>query len=56
MMQNFVILAKGYGYNQLHLSVHVENYRAVSFYEKLGWERSYHDGVWNGKMTKMLGH
>jgi len=43
------------GFVHLHLTVRVDNYRAVNFYEKLGWRKTNApDGIWRGSMTKIL--
>jgi ribosomal protein S18 acetylase RimI-like enzyme len=39
---------------QMHLSVHMDNQQAVSFYDRLGWERILVEGEWAGKMRKPL--
>lgn len=44
------------GATDMHLSVDVENTRAVRFYEGLGWSRQVDAaGGWAGKMTKGIG-
>jgi ribosomal protein S18 acetylase RimI-like enzyme len=42
------------GVKNLFLTVRPDNYRAVSFYERLGWTRTFKAGAWNGAMTKRL--
>lgn len=47
--------ARDGGFEQMHLTVHPDNERAVRFYEKNGWERSAPpDGPWEGRMVKLL--
>jgi hypothetical protein len=40
----------------MHLTVHPSNKAAVSFYERLGWEKIPEPGTdrWSGKMIKTL--
>lgn len=42
------------GISSLHLSVHKDNFPAVRFYEKLGWEKIPPGEEWDGKMMKSL--
>ena len=42
------------GYQHMHLSVHPDNFPAVRFYQKLGWQKKPPDENWSGKMTKNL--
>lgn len=42
------------GFEQMDLTVHPENLKAVSFYEKLNWERVFTNGKWDGVMIKKL--
>jgi ribosomal protein S18 acetylase RimI-like enzyme len=42
------------GFHQMALTVHPANHQAVSFYERLGWERVITDGTWRGSMRKHL--
>lgn len=42
------------GFSRMHLTVHPSNTRAVRFYEKMGWQRDEHNGVWDGSMSKMI--
>lgn len=41
-------------YKQMNLSVHTDNWQAIRFYEKCGWERLMEKGVWRGNMRKTL--
>jgi len=42
------------GFRQMHLTVNPHNYRAVGFYEGLGWQKQKTDDVWHGVMRKNL--
>ncbi len=42
------------GFDRMHLTVDVDNGRAIRFYERLGWERVAVDGRWTGRMVKRL--
>lgn len=43
------------GFEQMHLTVHPENERAVRFYEAGGWERATDGtGPWTGKMSRSI--
>jgi ribosomal protein S18 acetylase RimI-like enzyme len=44
------------GHNQMNLTVHPANSRAVRFYEKTGWTRIPSDASWSGAMSKTLPH
>lgn len=46
--------ARSHGFVRMGLTVHPQNFPAVRFYEHLGWERVLGDGVWTGRMEKML--
>ena len=43
------------GYEQMDLTVHPKNTKAISFYEKLHWEKVFAGGKWKGVMIKKLG-
>jgi ribosomal protein S18 acetylase RimI-like enzyme len=44
-------------FEHLHLTVSTDNFQAIAFYEKLGWQKSMaSDGVWHGVMVKNLGN
>ncbi len=43
------------GVKNIELSVHPENIPAVSFYEKIGWEKVQTSSKWTGLMIKRLG-
>lgn len=42
------------GYSQMHLTVHVNNEKAIRFYEGLGWKKVFVDSNWKGDMSKSL--
>jgi len=43
------------GFANMHLTVSVDNYQAITFYEKLGWHKLLaSDGVWHGIMMEHL--
>lgn len=42
------------GFRQLHLTVHPNNTKAVSFYQKCGWQKSMNAEPWEGRMEKHL--
>ena len=42
------------GYNQICLTVHPGNTKAVRFYEKQNWQKFYQGDSWNGAMIKNL--
>lgn len=46
--------ARAQGFEQMHLTVHVDNDRAVQFYERGGWQRDVTSGPWTGAMVKPL--
>lgn len=43
------------GFTRMGLSVHPSNGRAVHFYEKVGWQRDTKNGIWDGRMSKVIG-
>ncbi len=43
-----------YGYEQICLTVHPDNKKAVRFYEKQNWQKFYQSESWNGAMIKKL--
>jgi len=57
LMKDVVQYAKEKGYHKIELSVHPENQKAVSFYEKSGWMKVLydHEKPWQGYMEKYLG-
>ena len=54
LMQHCEKIAREEGFPRMHLSVSVNNARAIRFYESLGWKRTPIDGVWTGQMEKLL--
>ncbi len=42
-------------FKEMQLTVQISNHRAISFYESLSWEKSFHQAVWHGEMRKALG-
>lgn len=47
--------ARSMGHARMVLTVHVDNHRAIRFYEELGWRRTLApDGSWSGGMFKPL--
>jgi ribosomal protein S18 acetylase RimI-like enzyme len=42
-------------FDDMGLTVHIDNVGAVRFYERLGWRKVTARGRWNGRMTKSLG-
>lgn len=47
-----VALARGF--RRLHLTVAVDNQRAIRFYQKWGWRKEVSEGIWSGRMCKEL--
>lgn len=47
-------LARQRGCSEIHLSVYLDNFRAIKLYERMGWEKRAPDGVWQGFMFKLL--
>jgi len=48
-------VARERDFMNMHLSVAVDNNHAITFYEKLGWQKlPAQDGKWNGSMAKHL--
>ena len=54
MMHAVEMYAKENHCNYLYLSVHTDNFPAVHFYEKMGWEKNPPGENWTGKMCKKL--
>lgn len=47
--------ARKRGHREMHLTVAITNLTAISFYEKLGWEKQFSDdGSFQGAMIKLL--
>ncbi len=47
-------LARNHGCEEIHLSVYLDNPKAIGLYERMGWRRFSPDGVWHGFMFKRL--
>jgi ribosomal protein S18 acetylase RimI-like enzyme len=48
-------IARVQGFERMSLTVHVDNYQAIRFYEKQGWKRLLTSaGEWKGSMRKEL--
>jgi ribosomal protein S18 acetylase RimI-like enzyme len=47
-------VARQRGYDEIHLSVYLDNTRAIRLYERMGWRRLAPDGSWQGLMAKRL--
>ena len=54
LIDDFESTAKKKGFNNLRLSVDVENLAAINFYEKLGWEKFQKNNMWDGLMVKAI--
>jgi ribosomal protein S18 acetylase RimI-like enzyme len=48
-------IARQQGCAEIHLSVYLDNTKAIGFYERIGWQKFFQDGVWRGLMFKRLG-
>ena len=47
--------ARKRGHQEMRLTVTINNLAAISFYEKLGWEKYFsEDGSFQGAMRKLL--
>jgi GNAT superfamily N-acetyltransferase len=46
--------ARQRGFAVMGLTVHPTNTTAVRFYEKLGWMRVPTNGLWSGRMEKVI--
>jgi len=42
------------GFERMHLTVDPSNARAISFYEKLGWQREPSAVRWTGSLAKAI--
>ena len=54
LMEFSELIAIQNGFLRMHLTVHPSNSNAITFYEKLGFERWPENGSWTGSMRKML--
>jgi ribosomal protein S18 acetylase RimI-like enzyme len=55
LMAEAEAIAKKHGYAEIGLSVDLANTQALRFYERQGWQRLEHRGVWSGGMWKQVG-
>lgn len=42
------------GYKHMQLTVNLNNEKAITFYEKLNWQKSLQDNSWKGSMKKKI--
>lgn len=42
------------GFRQMDLTVHPSNTKAIKFYERLGWQKTFQGDAWKGVMVKLL--
>lgn len=54
LMRDAETEAYKYGFQEICLTVHPENKKAVRFYEKQNWQKFTQSGLWRGAMTKSL--
>ncbi len=54
LMEDAEAEARRRGFSRMHLTVAVDNGRAIRFYEKLGWVKVFQGSQWNGRMVKVL--
>jgi ribosomal protein S18 acetylase RimI-like enzyme len=54
LMEDAEAEARRRGFSQMHLTVAVDNGRAIRFYEKLGWVKVPQGRRWSGRMIKVL--
>jgi ribosomal protein S18 acetylase RimI-like enzyme len=54
LMDRSEAIARLNGFQTMSLTVHPENYHAISFYHSLGWVKYERDDCWRGAMVKML--
>jgi ribosomal protein S18 acetylase RimI-like enzyme len=47
-------IARQHGCAEIHLSVYLDNTKAIGLYERIGWQKFFQDGVWRGLMFKRL--
>ena len=52
LMKNIEISARQMEFKSMRLTVHITNYKAISFYEGLGWQKRTINGKWEGYMEK----
>jgi len=54
LLREMEILAGGFNFESMDLSVQPDNEGAVRFYERLGWKKVTRDAEWSGHMEKAL--
>jgi ribosomal protein S18 acetylase RimI-like enzyme len=54
LLQNAETIAHQKGYILMRLTVHTDNYQAISFYEKMGWRKIIRQDFWDGYMEKEI--
>jgi ribosomal protein S18 acetylase RimI-like enzyme len=42
------------GFARMHLTVHIDNWQAIRFYERMGWEKITNTHPWDGYMSRRL--
>jgi ribosomal protein S18 acetylase RimI-like enzyme len=47
-------IARQQGCSEIHLSVYLDNSKAIGLYERMGWRKISPDGIWRGLMFKRL--
>lgn len=47
-------IARQHGCAEIHLSVYLDNTKAIGLYERIGWQKFIQDGIWRGLMFKRL--
>jgi ribosomal protein S18 acetylase RimI-like enzyme len=53
-MKEADVIARSQGFEEMNLTVGLENDKAIAFYEGIGWQRVSEEGGWRGRMTKSL--
>lgn len=54
LMMESEAIAKRQGFNEMNLTVSPDNYRAIRFYDSLGWQKVTRESAWSGEMVKSL--
>ena len=54
LLEQIENLGRQKGFQQLNLSVYLDNHAAITLYEHMGWEKLLSDGIWKGFMIKSL--
>ena len=52
LLENAELIASQKGFFSMRLTVHTDNYQAISFYEKMGWQKIIRKDIWDGYMEK----